>query len=59
VKDQLRGRFETREAIPKAVRQSSDGWNGILQKGNFHNSRTPGEMGTKMWRLCGKIKKGL
>jgi hypothetical protein len=37
VKGQLhRQRFETREAIQKAVHQSSDGWNGILQKGNFH-----------------------
>jgi hypothetical protein len=32
VKDQLHGqRFETREAIQKAVRQSSDGWNGIFK----------------------------
>ena len=34
---------------------TSDGWNGILQKGNFQTSRTLGEMCTKKWRLCGKI----
>jgi len=38
---------------------SSDCWNGILPKGNFQIPRTLGEMGTKKWRLCGKIKKGL
>ena len=59
VKDQLRGRYETKEAIQKAVRQCSDGWNGILQKGNFRTPRTLGEMCIKKWRLCGKIKIGL
>jgi hypothetical protein len=60
VKDQLRGqRFESREAIQKVVRQSSDDWNGILRKGNFQTPRTLGEMCTKKWQLCGKIKKGL
>jgi transposase len=61
VKDQLRGQhYEKMEAIQKAVRQvSSVGWNGILQKGNFQTPRTLGEMCTKKWQLCGKIKKGL
>ena len=35
---------------------SSDGWNGVLPQGNFQTSRTLGEMCTKKWRLCGKIK---
>jgi len=38
---------------------SSDGWNGILQKGNFQTPRTLEEMCTEKWRLCGKIKKCL
>ena len=38
---------------------SSDGWNGVLGQGNFQTSRTLGEMCTKKWRLCGKIKKGM
>ena len=42
------------EAIQKAVRLSSDGWNGVLPQGNFQTSRTLGEMCTKKWRLCGK-----
>jgi len=37
---------------------SSDGWNGILQKGNFQTPRTLEEMCTKKWQLCGTIKKG-
>ena len=36
---------------------SSDGWNGVLPQGNFQTPRTLGEMCTKKWRLCGKIKK--
>ena len=36
---------------------SSDGWNGVLPQGNFQTYRTLGEMCTKKWRLCGKIKK--
>ena len=36
---------------------SSDGWNGVLAQGNFQTTRTLGEMCTKKWRLCGKIKK--
>ena len=46
------------EAIQKAVRQCL--WmaeNGVLPQGNFQTSRTLGEMCTKKWRLCGKIKK--
>ena len=35
---------------------SSDGWNGVLPQGNFQTSRMLGEMCTKKWRLCGKIK---
>ena len=38
---------------------SSDGWNGVLPQGHFQTSRTLGEMCTKKWRLCGKIKKGM
>ena len=46
------------EAIQKAARQvSSDGLNGVVPQGNFQTSRTLGEMCTKKWRLCGKIKK--
>jgi hypothetical protein len=48
-----------RTSGPSCVSLSSDGWNGILQKGNFQTPRTLGEMCTKKWRLCGKIKKGL
>ena len=44
-------------AIQKAVRQSSDGWNGVLPQGNFQTSRTLEEMCTKKWRLCVKIEK--
>ena len=36
---------------------SSDGWKGVLPQGNFQTSRTLGEMCTKKWWLCGKIKK--
>ena len=37
------------EAIQKAVRLSSDGWNGVLPQGNFQTSRTLGEMHTRKW----------
>jgi len=50
------GEFSNSDSSASA---SSDGWNGILQKGNFQTPGTLGEMCTKKWRLCGKIKKGL
>ena len=59
VKDQLHGRYDNGGNSESSVSVSSDGWNGILQKGNFQTPRMLGEMCTKKWRLCGKVKKGL
>jgi hypothetical protein len=54
VKDQLCGRFETREAIQNAVHQCLQ-----MAETEFSNLRTLEEMCAKKWRLCGKMKKGL
>jgi len=61
VKDQLRGqRYETTEAIQKAVRQCLRmAGTEFYKRGIFKLPVTLGEMCTKKWRLCGKIKKGL
>ena len=43
-------------SVRRWVKHFKDG-NGVLPQGNFQTSRTLGEMCTKKWRLCGKIKK--
>ena len=61
VKDQLCGQhYETTEANQKAVRQCLRlAGTEFYRRGNIQTPRTLGEMCTKKWRLCGKIKKGL
>ena len=57
VRDQLCGqRYETIEAIQKAVCQCLRMAGTEFYHGHFQTSRMLGEMCTKKWRLCGKIK---